>query len=204
MLSKFFRIFSPCSRHTDSMRHRISAINLENCIVLFFVAAFVGYLWEVLLFFLTEGQFYNRGFFYGPWLPVYGTGAVLIFLTLYPQRKQPIRCFFLSAIIGAAVEFFTGKLLHTLFCRRYWNYTGEFMHIGGYVCMYSVLGFALAGSLFICVAAPFLLSRWERLPRRIRRTILTVILFFFLIDAAVSLFFPNEGSGIAVPAALTG
>lgn len=198
MLSKFFRIFSPCSRHTDSMRHRISAINPENCIFLFFVAAIVGYLWEVLLFFLAEGEVYNRGFFYGPWLPVYGTGAVLIFLILYPQRKQLVRCFFFSAIIGAAVEFFTGKLLHELFCRRYWNYTGEFMHIGGYVCMYSVLGFALAGSLFVCVAAPFLLSRFERLPRRIRRGFLALLLFFFLVDAVVSLFSPNEGLGITV------
>lgn len=186
------------------MGHRVSVINPENCIFLFFVTAIVGYLWEVLLFFLAEGQLYNRGFFHGPWLPVYGTGAVLIFLLLYPQRRQPIRCFFLSAIIGAVVEFFTGKLLHTLFCRRYWNYTGAFMHIGGYVCMYSVLGFALAGSLFVCVVAPFLLTRFERLPRRMRRAILALLLFLFLVDAAVSLLSPNEGSGVAVPAAFMG
>ncbi len=149
------------------------------------------------MFFLIEGRFYNRGFFHGPWLPVYGTGAVLIFLALYPQRRNLLRCFFLSAVIGAAVELFTGKLLHELFCRRYWNYTGEFMHIGGYVCLYSVLGFALAGSFFVCAAAPFLLSRWGRLPQKLRRTALTLLLLLFLADAAFSVISPNTGRGIA-------
>ncbi len=182
------------------MGHHNSALRPENCIFLFFVASISGYLWEVLLGRVAEGQWCNRGFFHGPWLPVYGTGAVLIFLLLYPHRKQPLRCFFLSAVIGAGVELFTGRLLHKLFCLRYWDYTGEFLHIGGYVCVYSVLGFALAGSVFVCSAAPFLLSCWERLPARPRRALLALLVLLFLADAALSLLSPNGGSGVAVPA----
>ncbi|MCM1045897.1 MAG: putative ABC transporter permease [Candidatus Gastranaerophilales bacterium] len=168
----------------------------ENCIFIFFLGSFAGYLWEVLLFFFLEGHFYNRGFFYGPWLPVYGSGALLIFLSLYSQRKRLLFCFVCSALIGGVVELFTGRLLHTVFCSRYWDYTGQFMHIGGYVCLYSVLGFALAGSLFTCYAAPFFLSCFSRIPRRIRRAILWTAVLFFLADACISLIAPNQGPGV--------
>ncbi len=176
-----------------------SCKTLENCILLFFAGSLAGYLWEVTLFFFLEGRFCNRGFFHGPWLPVYGTGALLIFLLLCSHRKRPVYCFVCSALIGAAVEFFTGRLLHTVFCRRYWDYTGEFMHIGGYVCLYSVLGFALSGTLFNCAIAPFLLSRFSRLPRRPRRLILGAVSAAFLGDLVFSLYFPNAGAGIAWP-----
>lgn len=43
-----------------------------------FTAAIGGWFWEVLLFFAKDRQFVNRGFLYGPWLPVYGTGAVIL------------------------------------------------------------------------------------------------------------------------------
>ena len=179
-----------------------SAKTLENCIFIFFLGSAAGYLWEVLLFFLLEGRFCNRGFCYGPWLPVYGSGTLLIFLLLYSQRKRLVYCFVCSALIGGVVELFTGCLLHTVFCSRYWDYRGEFMHIGGYVCMYSVLGFALAGTVFTCYAAPFFLSCWCRIPRRLRRRLLWAVTLLFLADLVFSLLVPNGGSGIAVPAML--
>lgn len=163
---------------------------------LFFAASVAGFLWEVLLFLIMDGTFRNRGFFYGPWLPVYGAGAVLIFTLLYPQRRRPLLCFFYSACIGAVVELFTGWLLETLFDRRYWDYTGQFLNIGGYICLYSVLGFALAGSFFNCLAAPFLLKYWEKLTLRTRHRILALLLLLFIVDTAAALIFPNSGRGV--------
>ena len=43
-------------------------------IFFFFVTSVGGFLWEVLIFFVKDGRFRNRGFLYGPWLPVYGAG----------------------------------------------------------------------------------------------------------------------------------
>lgn len=45
-----------------------------------------GWLWEVLLFLVKEQHFVNRGFFYGPYLPVYGVGAVLLSILFYHKR----------------------------------------------------------------------------------------------------------------------
>ena len=65
--------------------------SITQYIFFFFLGAFLGYLWEVLLFYVQDGTFYNRGFLYGPWLPVYGVGAVLMLLILRRFQKHPSR-----------------------------------------------------------------------------------------------------------------
>lgn len=163
---------------------------------LFFTASLAGFLWEVLLFFVLDGRFVNRGFFYGPWLPVYGSGAVLIYACLHHKKSHPLYCFFASAAIGASVELFTGWLLDTVFHLRYWDYHGQFLHVGGYICLFSVLGFGLAGTFYICLAAPFLLRFWNRLLPALRGYLIGLFLILFALDAAASLILPNRGQGI--------
>ena len=51
-------------------------------ILLFFTFSFIGFIWEVFLHLLNDGVFVNRGTMHGPWLPIYGTGGVLILFLL--------------------------------------------------------------------------------------------------------------------------
>ena len=48
-----------------------------------------GWLWEVGMHLVSYGEFVNRGALHGPWLPIYGTGAVLILTVLNRFRKNP-------------------------------------------------------------------------------------------------------------------
>ena len=41
---------------------------LSSLILIFFTFAMIGWLWEVLLFLFTRGEFINRGTSHGPWL----------------------------------------------------------------------------------------------------------------------------------------
>lgn len=171
-------------------------ITLNNYFLLFYAAAFTGFLWEVLLYFIQEQSFYKRGFFHGPWLPIYGVGAVIIYFFLHNQKSHPIRCFFYSGLIGAGVELGIGWFLFTFFHARYWDYTGQFLNVGGYICLYSILGFSLAGMAFVCIAAPKLLGLWSRLPLRLRLNLIAFLVILLALDTAASLIVPNEGEGI--------
>ena len=51
---------------------------------------FIGWIYEVILEFSYGNGFINRGFLHGPYLPVYGFGALLILLTIRPFSKKKI------------------------------------------------------------------------------------------------------------------
>lgn len=169
---------------------------VQICIFLFFIASITGFLWEVIIFLCLDGSFYKRGFFYGPWLPVYGIGTIIIYLVLNKKRDRPATCFLYSSVIGTVVELFTGWLLDSFFHIRYWNYDGQFLHFKGYICLYSIVGFGLCGAFMICKVIPQILKLWNKVPTNVQKLILTTLLVLFAIDCAVSLILPNTGRGI--------
>lgn len=61
---------------------------LSQQIYFFFLGSIGGFLWEVAIFLYRDKTFANRGFLYGPWLPVYGIGAVLFYLRWAAGEKK--------------------------------------------------------------------------------------------------------------------
>ena len=103
---------------------------LSQQIYFFFLGSIGGFLWEVAIFLYRDKTFANRGFLYGPWLPVYGIGAVLFYLLLGCRRKKihPAGVFFLSAGIGTGLELLIGWFLDIFWNLRYWDYSGYPFH----------------------------------------------------------------------------
>lgn len=192
-------------------------VSLE--IFFFFLCSIIGFLWEVLLMYFLNDSYVNRGFFYGPWLPIYGIGGVLFHLLLggrirhrqassgisfHPRRQTPFRLCFLKAfvltvLLGTGIEFALGWFLDTVLNLRYWDYTTYPLQFRGYVCLWSSLGFGIAGALWICVFSDLFCHLWFRISAKSRRSLNAFLLLLFTIDCAASLIFPNIGHGITFP-----
>ena len=64
--------------------------NTERLCYLFLVfltGCFVGWIYEEIFCRITEGMLCNRGILYGPWLPICGVGALVIY-AMKPVRKH--------------------------------------------------------------------------------------------------------------------
>lgn len=191
-------------------------------IFFFFTGSFCGYLWEVFIFLVKEGTFRNRGFLYGPWLPVYGIGAVVFYLLLsgqpfdpFPARSvvsrkrrcfrrrqaiekknHPVTVFFLSALLGSGLELVIGWFLDTFWQLRYWDYSGYFLNLHGFICLASALGFGFAGVLWVCFFSKILKKLWFQFSLDFRKKWNTFLILVFVTDCAAALIFPNIGNGI--------
>lgn len=184
-------------KEQQAPKHTISYISLLT--FYFFTASTGGFLWEVLIFLVKEGQFRNRGFLYGPWLPVYGTGAVFMYLFLSPLKKQPAKVFLYSVLTGTSLELIIGLVLDYFWDLRYWDYSSSFLNFRGYICLASALGIGISGTLWVCLLSPRLRKFWFRLKPKIRTAVLVILNALFAIDCAVALVFPNTGRGITFP-----
>ena len=168
----------------------------HKIIFLFSCASVAGYIWEVTLTYVRTGVFCNRGFMYGPWLPIYGVGALFLLFLLYRFAGRPIIVFFLSGIIGSFVELITGLALNRYWDVRYWDYSGLKLDLAGYISFISFLGFCIAGALWVCILVPLLYRVWEYIPTLARRASVLLFCTVFFIDYIYSLFCPNTGVGI--------
>lgn len=60
--------------------------------LIFLSGCLVGWIYEEIFYAFTEGMLRNRGILYGPWLPIYGLGALCIY-AMKPLRKNPVLLF---------------------------------------------------------------------------------------------------------------
>ena len=71
-------------------------------------------------------------FLHGPWLPIYGSGAVLILVLLKRLRAHPVKEFFAILFLCGFVEYMTSWVLEGLTGgKRWWDYTGYFLNLHG-------------------------------------------------------------------------
>ena len=59
--------------------------------LIFLIGCLMGWVYEEIFDWITEGVLRNRGILYGPWLPIYGIGALGIY-AMKPVKKHPVCC----------------------------------------------------------------------------------------------------------------
>lgn len=172
-----------------------------SIILFFFIFSFIGWIWEVILFLVQTGKLINRGAFYGPVLPIYGSACTLIVLLTYfkgfkKMLKNPFLTFVVITIICSTIEYFTSWFTETFMGITYWNYDGIFMNLNGRICLENSLFFGTGGSIIIYYIAPFLEKNISKISKKAR--VIACILFSltFITDIIYSKFNPHVGIGI--------
>lgn len=146
----------------------------------FFLYSGFGWLFETTYCSLEAMSFINRGFLNGPLCPIYGVGALLMFIFLLPiQRKidSPLvalpTIYISGAVLATVIEYVTSVVLEQLFHARWWDYSMFPLNFNGRVCLFVSLvwgGFAL---LFVYIIQPqfeklvAVLHRHPRWPARL-------------------------------------
>lgn len=112
-------------------------------------------------------------------------GAVFLNLLLKRFKKYPMLVFLLSILITGVLEYITGDIMFKIYNRTWWDYTGLFLNIGGYVCLRSVLSFSVGAMFLIYFIEPKLCSFLEN-SKVIKKYVSILFVMVFLIDNIVT------------------
>lgn len=164
--------------------------------LLFFLVSVLGWLWEVCIYLVREGRFVNRGILSGPWLPIYGAGALFLYLLLRPWKRRPIPVFLVSMAVCTLLEYLAGFFLEKTWDIRWWDYSGMFLNLNGHVCLMSAVLFGAGGLFLVFFLIPVYTGLYHRIPEKARVAALILLLGIFVADAAHSADFPHVGKGI--------
>ncbi len=105
----------------------------------FYFYCFFGWCFESSYVSIKKRHFVNRGFMRGPFLPLYGTGAIMMLVVSMPFRDN-LFLTYLAGCVGATVlEYVTGVVMEALFKVRYWDYSNQKFNFQGHICLGSSL-----------------------------------------------------------------
>lgn len=164
--------------------------------MLFFTFSVGGWLWEVAYHWFSRGELVNRGALHGPWVPIYGTGAVLIAALLWRWVDRPLRVFVSIIVISAVVEYSTSYVLEKMKGIRFWDYSKDFMNLNGRIYMEGLIFFGLGGCIVLYLLAPMLEELYKKIADKVKWFLLLVLTILFLIDVIYSFDNPNKGNGV--------
>ena len=156
--------------------------------LIFLAGCLSGWFYEEIFYWITEGLLRNRGILYGPWLPIYGIGALGIY-AMKPLKKHPALLFLLCALVAGIVEYIIGFAGIYFFGVRLWDYRELLLNIDGIICLRSVVSFAVMGILFLYLVEPIMESVIVRLNPKTVRSSCLVLQLVFIADCILSALF---------------
>ena len=154
--------------------------------VLFMMYSFMGWLMEVIVTFVKEHKFVNRGFLIGPYCPIYGYGCLLIILLLKRYENDVVVLFLMSIVICSILEYVTSFVMEKLFHARWWDYSDKKFNINGRICLETMIPFGLLGSFIMYIVNPFYTNILSFFPSLVLEIIAIILFLIYIVDNIIS------------------
>lgn len=182
------------------MKERNILETLCRYFIYFLLYSIIGWCYEVFLEVVVyRWGFTNRGVLFGPYCPVYGFGALIFLVLLYPMLKKqspgkkvlyiPV-IFLLSMTIATALELFTSYILEYLTGSWPWQtYVDYKYNFQGRIALSPSLRFGLGGVIFLYLLQPVFERICDRLGSSLIKKLALTMMILLAADCVYTVFF---------------
>lgn len=153
----------------------------------FIIYSFLGWIMESVLRSVIERKLINTGFLIGPFCPIYGIGACIMFLFLSGLKEKIILLFVVSLLAMSIWEYIVGVLLEKIFKTKYWDYSDHKFNIQGRVCLTNSICWGVIGVLFVHFIHPFIQQLIASINVTVLHYIVSITTIIFITDTVVSI-----------------
>ena len=160
--------------------------------LIYVIAGIIGFIYETVCVYINDGVLVKRGTTFGPWIPIYGFGGLIILGLTFKFRKKPLWVFLFATVASGVLELATGWVCLTFFHVRLWDYNEEILNwgnINGFVCARSVLFFGIAGVFLQFVVIPVFEKLEKKMPKKAWLILCYVPAAIFALDIIASLIY---------------
>ena len=162
--------------------------NYYNLFLLFFIYSFLGYIVESISVSLMEKKVvWNRGFLVGPYIPIFGTGAMTMILTLQKYKDDIVALFIMRMVVCLTIEYLCSLVAEKIFKLRWWNYSDKLFNINGRICLQNGILFGIGGVLIVKYVNTWIENLILLLPNSLMVTLSIILTIIFVSDTILSL-----------------
>lgn len=163
-------------------------------VLVFTVGSIFGTLYEqifmLICIYLDNGEIIwlpRAGLVYGPFSPIYGTGALAIYILICRWRDKKWYDYFVYGFfIGGVLEYIMAVAQEKLFGTRSWDYSEMPLNINGKTTVPYMFVWGALFLLFIYVIFPLILKFYSKVPRKIGDILFKLLAIFLIFDIIIS------------------
>ena len=167
-----------------STGNRIDAI--ESYFLYFMAYSVIGWLYETVLeVFVYRWGFSNRGVLFGPYLPVYGFGALIFLVTVYHLIKdKPLKrklwmipvVFLGCVLVATSLELVTTYIMQAITGSWPWqNYLNDKFNFQGRIALSPSVRFGIGGVFFLYLFQPLFERAVKAMSPKVKTTVTVVL-----------------------------
>lgn len=157
-------------------------------IVFFLVFSFIGWVLECLYKSILQKKIVNSGFLYGPVCPIYGFGALFMYLSLINVSNNIIALFIFGLVVLSIYEYLVGWFLEVTFKVKYWDYSTYKFNINGRVCLKNSIFWGILGVIFMKLLVPVYNSLIYDIPQEFLKYMAYALSTILIIDTALTVY----------------
>lgn len=158
-----------------------------NLLTYFLIYSFFGWCIESTFKSMCEKRMVNSGFLYGPFCPIYGCGAIIMYIFLDDVSSKPFITFCLGFVVLSVWEYLVGVFLEKVFHRKYWDYSNNKFNLQGRVCLLNSFFWGILGILFIDIIHPFITGALSNIDTSLIIYCDIIIVIGLIIDTVASI-----------------
>ncbi len=164
-------------------------IHFYKVFIFFILGSVLGSFYEEILFFIQTKEWTVRhDLIYGPFSTLYGFGTALFLILLGPKNEQRgfLKTFLMASSIGGFTEYLTGFFCEFFLNIKFWDYSQDFLNIGGKTTLPYALIWGLFATLFLKFLYPKLSDLIEKIPVLIGKIICSITFILMLLNLFIS------------------
>lgn len=152
----------------------------------FYFYCFFGWIFESSFVSLKSRKFVNRGFMRGPFLPIYGSGAIMMLVVSMPFQDNILLTYIAGCIGATVLELVTGVIMEALFKVRYWDYSNQRFNYKGHICLSSTIAWGFLTILMTEVVHKGVEQVVFSIPEAVVTLVTIVVTVYIIIDFTLS------------------
>lgn len=175
---------------------KIKSVDFKKVFLNFLFYCVIGWLYEVFLEVVVyRWGFSNRGILFGPYLPIYGIGAMsfIFCLTGLKNRKvnffginiSPVLVFLGIVVITTTLELMGSYIMEFTSGEWMWDYSSYFLNFQGRIALNPSIRFGIGGMIIMYLLQPLFEKTIAKLNKKHLNTVFIILFTLFLVDVAV-------------------
>lgn len=153
---------------------------------IFVIGSVFGFFAEMLYALVyTRTLEVRQGLIYGPFIQIYGIGAVAYYI-LISKIQEPTKAFFAGMAMGGILEYLCSFFQEIFFGTISWDYSNLFMNLNGRISLLYCVYWGIIAVLYLKVIYPIFVKMEPLIEKKTIRVVTIFFVLFMTFDIVIS------------------